>query len=130
MASNLDYLDPTFIPLEEKAKAYLETEKALRVANNALQNESLLNRDKAESAAGFEQRPPTSSYDQDEDELSKTVENLRHDLARLEQETIALLPCRDEWMKVNLGYGPSRIGAWLVPALNDAPARYELRVVH
>lgn len=130
MASNLDYLDPTFIPLEEKVKAYLETEKALRVANSALQNEPLLDHDQAESAARFEQRPPTGSYDQDEDELTQTVANLRHDRARLEQEIIALLPCRDEWVKVNLGYGPSRVGAWLVPALDYAPARYELRIVH
>ena len=130
MASNLDYLDPTLIPLEEKVKNYLDTEKALRAANGALQNEPLLDRDQAESAAEFEQRPPTGSYDQDEDELTETVENLRHDLTRLEQEIIALLPCRDAWVKVNLGYGPSRVGAWLVPALGDAPARYELRVVH
>ena len=130
MASNLDYLDPTFIPLEEKVKTYLETEKALRVANSALQNEPLLDRDQAESAAGFEQRPPTGSDNQDEDELTQTVANLRRDLARLEQEIIALLPCRDEWVKVNLGYGPSRVGAWLVPAQDDAPARHELRVVH
>ena len=96
MASNLDYLNPALIPLEEKVKAYLETEKALRKA--------------AESA----QKP----------------ESLRADLARMEQEIIALLPIRDEWVKVNLGYGPSRVGAWHVPATTNATERYELRVVH
>ena len=130
MAANLDYLDPTLIPLEEKVKAYLETEKALRQATSALQNEPLLDLEQAQSATEFEQRPATGSYDQDEDELTQTVTDLREDLARFEQEIIALLPGRDEWVKVNLGYGPSRVGAWLVPATADSPARHELRVVH
>ena len=47
-----------------------------------------------------------------------------------EQEILALLPTRDEWVKVNLGYGPSRVGAWQVPAMAGKPAHYELRVVH
>ena len=130
MASNLDYLDPALIPLEEKVQAYLDTEKALQKATNDLKNEPLLDQEQAQSAAQFEQRPATGSYDQDEDELNQNAENLRHDLTRLEQEIIALLPARDEWVKVNLGYGPSRVGAWLVPAMGNAPARYELRVVH
>ena len=102
MASNLDYLNPALIPLEEKVNTYLETEKALRRATQSL--------------AGA---PSSQSPDQ-----------LRQSLARLEQEIIILLPTRDEWVKVNLGYGPSRVGAWRVPASAGAPERYELRVVH
>ena len=97
MASNLDYLDPALIPLEEKVNAYLEAEKSLRRA---------------------------------EIDAAQTVETSRTELARLEQEIIALLPTRNEWVKVNLGYGPSRVGAWHVPATDSAPERYELRVVH
>jgi hypothetical protein len=96
MASNLDYLDPNLIPLEEKVKAYLEAEQALRKAN--------------------EQGQPT--------------EGQRTELARMEQEIVGMLPTRDEWLKVNLGYGPSRVGAWQVPTTDGTPARYELRVVH
>ena len=97
MASNLDYLDPALIPLEEKVNAYLEAEKNLRRA---------------------------------ETDSSQTAGTSRSELARLEQEIIALLPTRDEWVKVNLGYGPSRVGAWHVPAINGASERYELRIVH
>ena len=96
MASNLDYLDPALVPLEEKVKAYLEAEKALRKTI----------------------------------EQGQSPDKQRHDLARMEQEILGLLPTRDEWVKVNLGYGPSRVGAWHVPALNGAPERYELRIVH
>ena len=130
MASNLDYLDPALIPLEEKVKAYLDAEKALRQAQEALTNEPLQDQEQVRSAAQFEQRPPTGSFDQDEDELTGTVANLHDDLAQLEQEILALLPSRNEWVKVNLGYGPSRVGAWHVPAAAGIPERYELRVVH
>ena len=102
MASNLDYLNPALIPLEEKVNTYLETEKALRQATQGL--------------AGA----PSP----------ETPDELRQRLADLEQDILALLPTRNEWVKVNLGYGPSRVGAWHVPATAGAPEHYELRVVH
>ena len=104
MASNLDYLDPALIPLEEKVDAFLEAEKALRRLTQA----------NAPAANGTAEMP----------------EQLRQQLTQLETDIIALLPTHDEWVKVNLGYGPSRVGAWQVPASANAPARYELRVVH
>ncbi|GAA4021613.1 hypothetical protein GCM10022409_01610 [Hymenobacter glaciei] len=104
MASNLDYLDPALLPLEEKVNLYLETEKSLRRITQA----------SAPGTVGETASP----------------EQLRQQLAQLEQEIIGMLPTRDEWVKVNLGYGPSRVGAWQVPATSSAPARLELRVVH
>ncbi len=101
MASNLDYLDPALIPLEEKVDAYLEAEKALRHATQTTAP--------AVGAASSEQ--------------------LRQRLAQLEQDILALLPTRDEWVKVNLGYGPSRVGAWQVPGTEGSP-HYQVRVVH
>ena len=104
MASNLDYLDSALIPLEEKVNTYLEAEKALRQTTQAA----------APAGNGFDGSPA----------------QLRQQLAQLESEIMALLPTRDAWVKVNLGYGPSRVGAWQVPATDSAPARYELRIVH
>lgn len=104
MASNLDYLDPALIPLEEKVNAYLEADKTLRRLTQT--------------------NVPVP------DGSTESPAQIRQELARLESEIIALLPTRDEWVKVNLGYGPSRVGAWQVPATSSTPARYELRVVH
>ncbi len=104
MASNLDYLDPSLLPLEEKVNAYLEAEKSLRRATQA----------NSPAPVGEPDSPA----------------QLRQQLAQLESEILALLPTRDEWVKVNLGYGPSRVGAWQVPATGTSAARYELRVVH
>ena len=109
MASNLDYLDPALIPLEKQVDAFLEAQKALGRAKIALQNPA-------------SQRPAAESH--------ATAEQLQRELTQLEQAIIEMLPTRNEWLKVNLGYGPSRVGAWHVPAQPGAPERYELRVIH
>ncbi|HEX8327600.1 MAG TPA: hypothetical protein VF629_08670 [Hymenobacter sp.] len=113
MASNLDYLAPALIPLEEKAKAFLETEKALHRATEAQKQGSSAQR-----------------VGQNDNERTQNPQSLKQELARLEAEIIELLPTRNEWVKVNLGYGPSRVGAWLVPATDQAPEHYKVRVVH
>lgn len=127
MASNLDYLAPALEPLEEKVKAYLRAEEALRKARLATADAPRQAAEKAQAAADFEQRSATGSYDQAADEHQQQHQTLHDDLVRLRHEIIELLPTRDAWVKVNLGYGPSRVGAWAVPG---PPAGYELRVVH
>ena len=117
MASNLDYLAPNLLPLEEKVRAFLDTEKALQRAQVAQINDPQPANAASLSAQQASDTPPNAVQ-------------LRAELARLEDEIIDLLPTRNEWLKVNLGYGPSRVGAWHVPAGNGAAERYELRVVH
>ena len=130
MASNLDYLAPDLQPLVEKVEAYLAAEKELRTLTIADHNEAAHDADVAASAAKFEQRPPTGSFDQHADELQQRRDDAQADLDHLKKEILALLPTRDEWVKVNLGYGPSRVGAWRVPNANDPSAEhYEVRVV-
>ena len=113
MASNLDYLDPALLPLEDKVTAYLEAEKQLQRATAALSSQTA-----SQPAA-----TPAAN------DLTHDIARRRMQLGQLEQEIIGMLPTRDEWLKVNLGYGPSRVGAWHVPAQPGAPERYELRVV-
>jgi hypothetical protein len=130
MASNLDYLAPDLQPLVEKVEAYLAAEKELRTLTIADHNEAAHDADVAASAAEFEQRPPTGSFDQHADELQQRRDDAQADLDHLKQEILTLLPTRDEWVKVNLGYGPSRVGAWRVPNASDPSAEhYEVRVV-
>ncbi|MDB5233870.1 MAG: hypothetical protein JWR44_863 [Hymenobacter sp.] len=129
MASNLDYLDPALVPLEEKVAAYLTAEKALRRITDAGKTEELTTPAQVRSADELGQTS-TQTLARPTADHSTSLDALRADLARLEQEIIAQLPTRDEWLKVNLGYGPSRVGAWHVPATSTAPERYELRIVH
>jgi hypothetical protein len=130
MSSNLDYLDPRLLPLEDKVNAYLAAEKELQRAQVEAINLPVADAREAASAAAFEQRPPTGSYHQHHEEVAQKLQNLRDDLASLRKEIIDMLPTRDAWVKVNLGYGPSRVGAF---RLDETPAdnpQYELRIVH
>jgi hypothetical protein len=130
MASNLDYLDPALQPLVEKVEAYIAAKEDLRKLTIADRNEAAHDAAVAQSAEQFEQRPPTGSFDQHQDELYQQRQDAEDDLQRLAKEILPLLPTRDEWVKVNLGYGPSRVGAWRVPnANNPQEEHYEIRIV-
>lgn len=129
MASNLDYLDPTLLPLEDKLQAYLRTEKELQAAEIEATNLTHL---APTATPEFEQRSATGNYPQQLEQVSNSLDDLRTDIARLRAEIIEMLPARDEWIKVNLGYGPSRVGAFR-KASDSAQAgsaeAYELQVV-
>ncbi|WP_375435209.1 hypothetical protein [uncultured Hymenobacter sp.] len=129
MSSNLNYLDPALQPLEDKIASYLAAEKELERAKIEAANLSATNAQETTSANGFEQRPPTGSYDQHPDEVQHQLENLRDDLVLLRREIIGMLPAHDEWVKVNLGYGPSRVGAFRIAGSPDEEPQYELRVI-
>jgi hypothetical protein len=128
MASNLDYLNPALIPLEEKVKAYLEAEEELEKARIGAR--SLATTDLPPTDGTFEQRPPTGSFDQHTDEMQQTLDNMATDLELLRREIIEMLPVRDEFIKVNLGYGPSRVGAFTETSQAGAEPTYKLRIVH
>ena len=130
MASNLDYLDPALQPLVDTVEAYLVAKEDLRKLTIAGRNEATHDAAVSEAATEFEQRPPTGSFDQHHDELMQQHQDAFDDLHRLENEILHLLPTRDEWVKVNLGYGPSRVGAWRVPNVaGSTDEHYEIRVV-
>jgi len=130
MASNLDYLSPDLQPLVEKVEAYLAAKEDFRKLTIAERNETVHDANVAASAEAFEQRPPTGSFDQHADELALQHQDAQEAIDRFSQDIIALLPTRNEWVKVNLGYGPSRVGAWSVPNPDGSGAEhYEVRVV-
>ncbi|GAB3225252.1 hypothetical protein GCM10027346_06310 [Hymenobacter seoulensis] len=129
MASNLNYLDPALLPLEDKLQAYLRAEKELQTAEIEATN---LTHQPPTATPEFEQRSASGSYPQELEEVSSTLDDLRTDLARLRAEIIEMLPVRDEWIKVNLGYGPSRVGAFRKASASEhgtATDIYELHVV-
>lgn len=130
MASNLDYLDPNLLPLEEKVTAYLAAEEELRQLTVATISHAQETARPQPDTAPFEQRPATGSFDQTADEQTQQRDNLQTTIAALRQEILNLLPTRDEWVKVNLGYGPSRVGAFRDDASPADAPQYVLRVVH
>lgn len=127
MSTNLDYLDPALLPLEDKVKAYLEAEKDFKQAELEAINLPAEQARQVAASLQFEQRPATGSFPQHTEQVQQQLQNLREELALMRQEIIQMLPARDEWVKVNLGYGPSRVGAFRVA---DSADTYELRVIH
>ncbi|GAB2952639.1 hypothetical protein GCM10027048_17280 [Hymenobacter coalescens] len=132
MASNLDYLDPNLLPLEEKVNAYLAAEEELRQAEVDARTLQATHTGPApaDMGAGFAQRAATGSFDQSSDEVQLHQQNLHTTLAELRQDILNLLPTRDEWVKVNLGYGPSRVGAFRDANATGPEPSYIIRVVH
>lgn len=126
MASNLDYLAPELKSLEEKVQAYLATEKEMAQAEIAATTLTQVPPAPTATATALGQRPAPGSFPQPADEAAHELQNLRDDLAAQRREILELLPVRDEWVKINLGYGPSRVGAFRA----ETPGTdYELRVV-
>lgn len=130
MASNLDYLDPNLLPLEEKVTAYLAAEEDLRQLSVATISHQAEVAQPQPDTGAFEQRPPTGSFDQTTDEQQQQRDNLQTTIDSLRREILDLLPTRDEWVKVNLGYGPSRVGAFRDDASPADAPNYILRIVH
>ncbi|MBO3269291.1 hypothetical protein [Hymenobacter defluvii] len=130
MASNLDYLNPNLLPLEEKLNAYLEAEQEFRRAATQATNLPIDHAAAPGPNDSFEQRPATGSFDQETNEVQQALDNTRADLDALRREIVEMLPVRDEFIKVNLGYGPSRVGAFRLPSSATNTPEYELRIVH
>ncbi|UPL50559.1 hypothetical protein [Hymenobacter sublimis] len=129
MASNLDYLDPALQPLADKVQAYIQAEKEFQRA----EVEAVATTHQPADAASHTSPQPAASGSaaQPLEQIQLKLQHLREELQQLRQEVVALLPVRDEWVKINLGYGPSRVGAFSTPAINatDATPEYDLRVV-
>ncbi|AYA36676.1 hypothetical protein D3Y59_06160 [Hymenobacter oligotrophus] len=131
MSSNLDYLDPNLLPLEQKVIAYLEAEEAVRQAEveaRMLQTPHPSATDVA--ANNFIQNIPAVEPPRPLAEVQQQIERLQQTVAQLREEVMQLLPARDEWVKVNLGYGPSRVGAFRLDNPTPDQPEYMLRVVH
>ena len=135
MEDYVNYLDETLKPLEEKAQEYLLLEERLRYAD--IENESATHNfspgnQKPESAE-------TGDNDMDSAQLQQGVpiiktpqthhseEELKSKLSLLKQEIIAMLPEKNKFIPVDLGYGPSSIGAF---PNKENPEEMDLIIVH
>ena len=112
MASNLDYLDPALIPLEEKVAAYLTTEKTLRRATDAGQTERLTTRDK--KPASTDKSAALSAKDKrktgaDERVLRDQVQKLDAQLSKLHAKLI-FQSCQWGWSRPEHACRATRIG--------------------
>jgi exonuclease VII small subunit len=130
MENLVAYLDESLIPLENKIKEYLEIEHEIRL----LEVKILTAQNKVGAADEPDQNEPSADIGTEETELSQHQQHLETLLNRykeLQNEVISMLPEKNKFVEVNLGYGPSMVGYFTV----DLETHQELpeptlRVVH
>ncbi|WP_299823215.1 hypothetical protein [uncultured Pontibacter sp.] len=130
MENLISYLDESLVPLEKKVQEYLEAEKEIRL----LEVKILTLQNKVGSADEPEQSETWGDIGQEETELGqhqKQMENLMQRYRQLQQEVIEMLPERNKFVEVNLGYGPSMVGYFTVDLETHQQLEEPvLRVVH
>ena len=130
MENLIAYLDESLVPLEQKIQEYLEVEKEIRL----LEVKILTLQNKVAAADEPEQSEAQADIGTEESELGEHQQHLENLLKRyedLKQEVIGMLPEKNKFIEINLGYGPSMVGYFTV----DHETHQELpepvlRVVH
>ena len=131
MENLIAYLDESLIPLEKKVQEYLEVEKEIRL----LEVKILTLQNRVASADETEQtEPQAEDVGKEETELGKhqqQIENLLQRYDSLKNEVIGMLPEKNKFVEVNLGYGPSMVGYFTVDhETHQQLPEPVLRVVH
>jgi hypothetical protein len=135
MEDYVNYLDESLRPLEEKAQEYLLLEERLRyidIENDSAthqfipeeeQNKNPETGDKTMASAQLQQGVPIIKTP----ETHQSPEEIKSKLSQLKQEIIAMLPETNKFIPVDLGYGPSSIGAF---PNKEKPEELDLIIVH
>lgn len=131
MENLIAYLDESLVPLEKKVKEYLDLEREIR-----LLEVKIVNLQNKVAASNDPEMQESMSHDgkPQESELNKNEEMMEILLQRyqeMQQEIIRMLPEKNKFVEINLGYGPSMVGYFTV----DHETHQELpepvlRVVH
>ncbi|GAB3199422.1 hypothetical protein ABID22_002333 [Pontibacter aydingkolensis] len=130
MENLIAYLDESLVPLENKIQEYLEVEKEIRL----LEVKILTLQNKAAAADEPEQpdhQPSAGTEETEAGEHQQRMNKLLERYQELQQEVINMLPEKNKFVEINLGYGPSMVGYFTV----DLETHQELpepvlRVVH
>ncbi|MBC5992336.1 hypothetical protein [Pontibacter cellulosilyticus] len=130
MENLIAYLDESLVPLENKIQEYLEVEKEIRL----LEVKILTLQNKVAAADEPEQTESQADVGTEETELGQHQQQMDKLLQRyqnLQNEVIGMLPEKNKFVEINLGYGPSMVGYFTV----DLETHQELpepvlRVVH
>lgn len=130
MENLIAYLDESLIPLEQKIQEYLEVEKEIRL----LEVKILTLQNKVAASDEPDQTEAQADIGTEESELDQhqqLLENLLKRYQDLKQEVIEMLPEKNKFIEINLGYGPSMVGYFTVDhETHQALPEPVLRVVH
>ncbi|MDX5420141.1 MAG: hypothetical protein LPK09_13080 [Hymenobacteraceae bacterium] len=131
MENLIEYLDESLIPLEEKVKEYLHIERDIRLLEvELLSLQSIkpdFNPEQHSLEQSINQGQQASALNDKEQKMFELLEKYR----QLQQEVIDMLPEKNKFVELNLGYGPSLVGYFTVdPETHVTLEEPVLRVVH
>ena len=123
MENLIQYLDDALVPLDKKLTEYLNLEKDIR----QLEVDLLTKKGPVEQAA-----KNTSTTLKEAPHISEgELQEMRQRLEKLKSEIVEMLPEKDKFIEVNLGYGPSMVGYFTAdPETHQPLPEPVLRVVH
>ncbi|MFD2247336.1 hypothetical protein [Pontibacter ruber] len=133
MENLIEYMDESLVPLEEKVKEYLHTEREIRLLEVELL--SLQRHWQVAGAAHAQEEHPVATADEQNDEklnaAEQKMQQLLEQYEQLQQEVIRMLPEQNKFVELDLGYGPSQVGYFTIDhETHQQLPEPILRVVH
>lgn len=130
MENLIEYLDESLVPLEEKVKEYLHVERDIRLLEVEVLSLQSMKPDfdpEQHIENQLSDAHSTSTLNDKEQKLKDLLDQYRE----LQQEVIGMLPEKNKFVELNLGYGPSMVGYFTVDPETRTPLDEPvLRVVH
>lgn len=130
MENLIEYLDESLLPLEEKVKEYLHIERDIRLLEVELLSLQSVKPDfdpEQHVEHPFSNAQSTNTLNDKEQKLKDLLDKYK----ALQQEVIQMLPEKNKFVELNLGYGPSMVGYFTVDPETRTPLEEPvLRVVH
>lgn len=131
MENLTQYLDKSLIPLEEKVKQYLDLERDIRLLDVELLSLQSIKTNFDPEQEGLEQEikdGQSTVYLNDKEQM---LAEMLEQYDKLKSEVIQMLPEKNKFVELDLGYGPSMVGYFTTdPDTYEKLTEPVLRVVH
>ncbi|MBB6611721.1 hypothetical protein H7F15_11785 [Pontibacter sp. Tf4] len=125
------YLDKTLIPLENKVKDYLNVERDIRILDVELLSLQSIKSDFNPEQHDLEQEMKDGTKSAALNDKEQKMAELLEKYSTLRNELIQMLPEKNKFIEINLGYGPSMVGYFTIDHETRQPLPEPvLRVVH
>ncbi|MEJ8757283.1 hypothetical protein WG947_09770 [Pontibacter sp. H259] len=131
MENLTQYLDKSLIPLEDKVKEYLNVERDIRLLDVELLSLQSIKSDFNPEQHDLEQDMQEGTAHTDLNDKEQKMTALLEKYNKLRTELINMLPEKNRFIEINLGYGPSMVGYFTIDHETRQPLQEPvLRVVH
>lgn len=131
MENLTQYLDKALIPLEDKVKEYLSVERDIRILDVELLSLQSMTSDFNPEQHDLEQEMKGGIKSSDLNDKEQKMAELLEKYSKLRSELINMLPEKNKFIEINLGYGPSMVGYFTIDHETRQPLPEPvLRVVH